>query len=202
MKEFFNKNGKKIIGVIILIIFIGVICFFAYKKQTPATINPAVKISDYKSIDLSSVTEEDNVQDVILLDLLDKSEVPAPSEEDINEYVDALDDFYTEYADELGIDKETFIAEYVGIDNFDEVARENAIQYLNSKVILEEIANREKIEFTDEDYDKYLETLIDGTVFDSVEAYKEQIEIYGETEDMREAAYFDKILNYIYDLNK
>ncbi len=201
MKNFCSKNKVLIaVGCVLTVILIG-FCIFTFTKKNTTQVNPDVKLSDYKSIDLSNVTEDENVQDVILLELLEHSEVPAPNEEDIQEYIKALDSFYTAYAEEVGVDKETFIKEYVGVEDFDSIARESAIQYLNSKAILEEIANREKIELTDEDYDKYLESLLPGTVFDNVDDYKAQIELYGETEDMKEAAYFDKVLNHLEEIN-
>lgn len=199
MKDIF-KDKKTILCVLLIgIVLVGGV---VYKNlNTNKNLNPNIKLSDYKHIDLSNVSEDTDVQDVILLDLLEKSEVPAPSEEEIKEYVDALDSYYNSYAESMGIDKETFMKEYVGIDNFDEIARENAIQYINSKAILNEISIKENIPFTDEDYDKYLESLIDGTTFDSVEAYKEYIDGVGETEDMKEAALFYKVLTYLEEEN-
>ena len=107
---------------------------------------------------------------------------------DMNKKEDTLKDY-------LYKNKKTNMVSVVNKDHKE--AKNAAIEYVKSKDILMEIAKKEKIELTDEDYENYLKELLEYTSYNSLEDFKNNIKENNQEKDMRETAYFEKILEFI-----
>lgn len=163
-----------------------------------------VKVADYSHINMEDNNSDLSEQEYILKYLLDNSDVKNYSQEDVDNYIKSLNDYYIEYSSYLGVDLKTYIKDYLKQteEEFNANAKNSAIEYVKTKNILLTIANKENIKLTDEDYELYLNKLLEQTSYNSLEDFKNNIIIENQEEEMKEAAFFDKIINYIINENK
>lgn len=183
--------------LIICLLFSCIFILSACGKDKNET-SVKLKTKNYNNIPISSENPEEDVASY----LLENVDVEC-SEEELNDYIKELEAYYINYSSYFGVDLDTYIKDYLGKtrEDFDKEARESAIEYVKTKAILLKIAKKEKIEFTDEDYEKYLEKMFEDTSYNSLDDFKLNIKDTGQEENMKESAYLNKILEYVVDLN-
>ena len=163
-----------------------------------------VNVCNYKNIDLSQNKDGLPQTEYVMQYLLDETKYDNYSKEDVNNYLKECKSFYEDYAKELGVDYDTYIKEYLKTSNdeFDKQMKEAAVNYVKEKDILLQIAKDENIELSDEDYEKYLESLVEKTGYNTVDDLKKEIKKNNEEDNIREAALLEKVAQYVVDLNK
>lgn len=197
---------KKIIKVFMLL-YITIFCIGCGNiKDTDikSLNNVEIKLCDYKNIDISNIDENLTEYEYIAKYLLNNCEVIEYPKEEVEDYLTELDAYYIEYASYLGVDYDTYIKDYLEKtkEEFENESRESAIEYVKTKYILLEIAKKENISLSDEDYDNYLNDLLPQTNYNSLENFKNNIISENEEESMKESALFDKIIKYVVLENK
>lgn len=191
----------KKIKILIPLILVSLSLFGCTGKQTldENGNNIGVKVCDYKNIDLTQNKDKENTSEYIMQYLLDNTQYNDYSQEDIDKYIEDSKKYYEEYAALMGVDYETYIKDYVKQtpEDFEKEIKKSAINYVKEKDILSTIANKENIEFTNEDYDNYLNEMLQYTYYNSLDDFKNSIIEKDEVDEMKEVAYFDKILKYL-----
>lgn len=162
-----------------------------------------VDVCDYSDIDLSLNDENLDNKEYVMQYLLDNTKYEDYSKEEVTSYIESSKAYYAEYASLMGVDYETYITTYTeySVEEFEKEIEKSGIAYVKEKDILLNIANNEGIDFTDEDYDNFLNELIGDTGYNSLEDFKNMIIAEGQEADMKEAAYLDKIVTYVVNLN-
>lgn len=185
-------------NILLILLLLVCVCILSACGKNKGETDAKVKSKNYKNIEITS----ENPKEEVANHLLENVEVEC-SEEDINDYIKELEAYYINYSSYFGVDLDTYIKDYLGKtrEEFDKEARESAIEYVKTKAILLEIAKKEKIELTDEDYELYLEEMFKDTSYNSLDDFKLNIKDNGQEENMRESAYLDKILKHIIDIN-
>lgn len=188
---------KKLTSLLLLILVFSLVGCNNVEKTSKVT------LCDYNNIDLSK-NNDLNENEYVAKYLLENSTVENYSKEEVEQYVTALEEYYNEYATSLNITFEEYITKTMNQtkEEFYKEAKNAAIEYVKSKDILMEIAKKEKIELTDEDYENYLKELLEYTSYNSLEDFKNNIKENNQEKDMRETAYFEKILEFIIAQNK
>ena len=200
-----NKKRIIVISVFITIIAITVIIFATkgINTNTHLTSNAKVKLCDYSNIDLKNNVDENKSDEQYVLEyLLTNSEVNNISQEEVNQYIEDSENYYKEYAALAGMTYEDYITDVLNTDleiykNDLKTAAEN---YVKTKAILETVADKEKIDFSNDDYEKYLEILCKETNYENVDALKQEIMIRQEEDEAKESAFSYKVTQHIIDM--
>ncbi|MGA1846170.1 trigger factor [Deferribacter abyssi] len=93
--------------------------------------------------------------------------------------------------DQLGLNKEKLVEEYWNL----------AEKQIKSALILNKIAEKEKIEVTDEEVDKKIEELA-SKLKKNVDEYKKELERFGGINNLKNNILTDKIFDFIFSKNK
>lgn len=146
-------------------------------------------------------TYETNRENELLDYLMDNSEIPLIPMSYINEYVDSMTTYYDSYASLYGVELEEFLTSYVGVtlDEFNSQAQTSALNYMQSTVLLQAIANEQGITLSDDEFTQYVTDFAEDNGYDSADDLLEALEENDETDEMREEALYSKIMDYLFE---
>lgn len=147
--------------------------------------------------DLAASKEEDAVNGAIyqLLDQIVESTELEVKDADIKQYVDDMIANYKSYADMYGMETEEFISSFFGCttEELKEQSKNDAKEEITYSLILSEIAKKENLGITQEEYE--------AEVKENLEEYEcENIEEFEKEYDKGEVIYtmlYDKVTNYL-----
>lgn len=116
----------------------------------------------------------------------ENTEVYEYPEEDVQALVEQVVSYYESYAEAYGTDYETLIVEQMGstVEDFEAQLEEMAKESIKEEMIIQAIAEKEKIEMDDETYEAELEKIATTNGYTSVDELKEAFE----EEDLKDAA--------------
>lgn len=118
--------------------------------------------------------------------VLDNTEVKEYPEDEVKELSDSLIDQYKTAAQYYGMEYDDFIEAQMGYttEEFEEQVDEAARSSVKQTMVVQAIADKEKIELSDEEYEKQLEQLAEDYEYPDVDSLKEA----AEEEDLKEIA--------------
>ena len=95
--------------------------------------------------------------------IIEGSEVISFPEAEYQARYNKLVDSYKSYAEAAGTDWDTYLKDQMGMteEQFETTAKQNAEQTVEAELILNQIARLEKIDLSDEDYESYLQDLLE-----------------------------------------
>lgn len=193
---------KKLLRLIIPIMALSCLLMGCQGNSTSSTDDKVYEI-DYENIDMSARPDSLTSEEYVLQCLLEKNDVGEASKKDIKSYVNDTIDYYTSYADSMGISYEDYVSNYLNqtAEEFETYLNSQASDYIKEKTILTSIAKADGIELTDEDYDAYLTSLLDSTYYNNIEDFKTNLENTNQSEIMHENALLNKVIDYVIDKN-
>lgn len=138
-------------------------------------------VEEYKAEIKKQLEEEaeTNYQDTLSQEVWDKvlenTEVKKYPKDEMEEMTSALREQYESAAEYYETDFATFLEEQMGMteEQFDEEAKSAVEATLKERMVTEAIADKEKIQFTDEEYDAELKELAELYGYEDVDALKE-----------------------------
>lgn len=149
-------------------------------------------VEEYKAEIKKQLEEEaeTNYQDTLAQEVWDKvlenTEVKKYPEDEMNEMMDSLKEQYESAAEYYEMDFATFLQDQMGMteEEFDEEAKSAVEATLKEKMVTEAIADKEKINYTEEEYEAEL---------------KELAELYGyeDVDSLLETADEDELKDYV-----
>lgn len=118
--------------------------------------------------------------------VLDNTEVKEYPEDEVKELSDSLIDQYKTAAEYYGMEYDDFIEAQMGYDveEFEKQVDEAAKSSVKQTMVIQAIADKEKIELSDEEYEKQLEQMAEDYGYPDVDSLKEA----AEEEDLKEIA--------------
>ena len=160
-------------------------------------------VEEYKKY-IKNVVEEENkhyseesAKQQLFQQVVQASEVLSYSEEELNNYKEYAKSYYSDYADYLGVDIETFYKENMGYqteEEYNNFIEEEAKSNLKTEYIILAIADAENIEVTDADVDAEIQNYIDNGYFETKEAVLDYISRDEITVNLK----YYKVLDVIY----
>lgn len=141
-------------------------------------------VEEYKA-EIKKQLEEDaenNYTDTLEQEVWDKvlenTEVKKYPEDEVEEMLDSLKEQYESAAEYYNTDFETFLSEQMGMteEQFDEEARSAVEASVKENMVTEAIADKEKIEVSDDIYEAELKELAEMYDYEDVDALKESAE--------------------------
>ena len=129
--------------------------------------------------------------------LMDKIEVEKYPEDAVNEQVQQMEDYYTQMASMYGIELTEFIETYLQTteDDFHAKIEEAAQQTAALEEAIRLIAEKQKLEPSDKEYEEMAKEYAQQAGMDDVDAYKEQV---GE-DVLKNAILVDVVTDYLVD---
>ena len=129
---------------------------------------------------------EDSLSQEVWQAVLDNTEVKKYPEEDVQEISDSLIEQYKSAAEYYGQDYETFIEEQMQttVEDFESQVEEAAKSSVKQTMVTEAIADKEKINLTDDVYEEQLKQMAEDYGYEDVDALKEA----ASEEDLKEIA--------------
>lgn len=118
--------------------------------------------------------------------VLDNTEVKKYPEDEVSEISDSLIEQYKSAAEYYGQEYEDFIQTQMGysVEDFEEQVDEAAKASVKQTMVTTAIAEKEKIQLSDEEYEKQLEQMVEDYGYTDVDSLKES----AEEEDLKEIA--------------
>lgn len=160
-------------------------------------------VEEYKA-EIKKQLEKDaetNYQDTLAQEVWDKvlenTEVKKYPEDELNEMVDSLREQYESAAEYYEMDFSSFLQDQMGMteEEFDEEARSAVEATLKEKMVTEAIADKEKIKYTDEEYEAELKELAELYGYEDVDSLKETTE----EEDLEDYVLGNTVKNWLVD---
>lgn len=136
--------------------------------------------------DEAETAYNDTLQSAVWEAVLDKTEVKKYKKKDVNKIADSLIEQYKSAAEYYGMDYEAFIEEQMGatIEQFESQVNEAAQSSVKQSMITEAIAEKEKLELTDKEYEEQYKKIAKANNYENVDALKE----VAEEDDLKEMA--------------
>ncbi len=106
---------------------------------------------------------ESNERLEVFNQIIEGSEVISFPEAEYQARYDKLVDSYKSYAEAAGTEWDAYLQDQMGMteEEFETTAKQNAEQTVEAELILNQIARLEKIDLSDEDYESYLQDLLE-----------------------------------------
>lgn len=159
-------------------------------------------VEDYKSA-LKTSLEEQKKQSVesdkmtSLRQLLyDNSEIVKYPEGALDDYIKEMTDYYTNYAASVELTLAEYLEQYMSMDEaqFQEEAKAVAEQNVGMELIINAIAEKEKITLSDDEYKELCAQYTEEFGFESEEQF---LEYYGGEEDVKMNMLSDKVMEFV-----
>ena len=154
--------------------------------------------------EMRSLLEESNEQDVrtqlesgVQDALLSQSEIKEYPEGAVDAQIQQANEYYSYIAGLYGIELSDYITQYLGTteENFNASVETAAQQTVQLDEAIKLIAEKERLEPTEEEYEEEIAQYAEDAGTDDVEAFKEQ---YGE-EELRMSVLREEVLGYLVD---
>lgn len=149
------------------------------KLETTDEYNAKIK---EELLDEKETEAENNIVSEMWQEVLDNSEVIKYPEEQVNEYIEELDNQFDEMAETYGMEKEDLWSSY-GLDDeeaYNEYIKDIAQDYVKEQMVLYYIAEQEGLTYSDEDADELREAIDEAGYDDESfkDNYGQEIEVY------------------------
>lgn len=140
---------------------------------------------------------KDTLQSSVWEAVLEKSKVKKYKKKDVNEVADSLIAQYKSAAEYYGMEYEAFIEEQMGttIEEFEEQVNTAAESSVKQSMVTEAIAEKEKLELTDEEYEAQLKKMAKTYGYEDTDALKEA----AEEDDLKEMALNNVVKEWLTD---
>lgn len=136
------------------------------------------------------------MQSAVLEALMEQVEVISLPEDEVNDNYNQIDEYYRQIAEMYGVEFDEFLTSYMGMTEgqFIEQATESAETYVKQGLVLELIAEKEKLTLSDKEYEEEVKNLAkDYGYEDDVDSF---VELYGE-ETIRKSLTEEKVLEFL-----
>lgn len=168
--------------------------------------------ADYKTVEdlkksvseyLNSTAENDYEvarENAVLDYIISNSEIPKIPVTYIDEYKADMKSYYENYAELYGMEYSEFLQSYMNVseDEFNTQTETSAINYMQSTLVLEAIAKKDKITLSDEDFNKYVENFASKNGYESSDTLLSTLETNGETDKMKSEALYNKVMESLF----
>ncbi len=123
-------------------------------------------------------TYESSLEDEVWQAVMDNTTVKQYPDGEVDKVKNQLVEQYKSYAGMYGMEYEDFIQQAMGttVEDFDAKASEMAENNVKSRMAAEAIAQKEKIELSDDAYESELEDIAEEYGYEDVDALKESVE--------------------------
>ena len=141
-----------------------------------------IHVEDYVEFTRNLMEEQnreyykENYSDILFRDVVSASVLKNYTDEELQEYIDYANNYFEEYAANLGIPFETYRKENLGFeteDEYNEYIKNESLDNLKTKFIIEAIADAENIVITQDDIEAEIEEYMEYNGFESREAVLE-----------------------------
>ena len=135
--------------------------------------------------------------DYLFRNVVEDSVLKDYTDEDLQEYIDYANEYFTEYAQSLNVSFETYRKENLGFETqeeYDNYIKEEALANLKTKFIIEAIAEEENITISQEEIEEEINNYITYNGFENKEAV---LEFVTEDEIVVNLKYY-KVMDLIY----
>lgn len=166
-----------------------------------------IKVGQYKGISADGYDSDSNESDSDNLEaiknglfdtVISNSELGTYPEEDFNRYVEYSNQYYSDYAEYLKVDLNTFITENLGLESeekYNEYILDEARKNLLREYVITAISEEEGITISDAEIDEEINNYIEQGSF----ATEEDVLDYISREEIALNLKYYKILDIIYD---
>lgn len=126
--------------------------------------------------------------------VLENTEVNKYSEEDIKEFTDSTIEQYKMAAQYMDMEYEEYLEQNgTTVEDFEKWVEDSARENIKQTLALKAIAEKEKLQLTDEEYKKQLEEMAKSYGYEDVDALKEEA---GE-EDLKDIALYNVVVEWL-----
>ena len=141
-----------------------------------------IHVEDYVEFTRNLMEEQnreyykENYSDILFRDVVSASVLKNYTDEELQEYIDYANNYFEEYAANLGIPFETYRKENLGFeteDEYNEYIKNESLDNLKTKFIIEAIADAENIIISQDDIEAEIEEYMEYNGFESREAVLE-----------------------------
>ena len=168
-----------------------------------ANITDADTVEEYKTnlrTQLEKQAEEsarNQLMSYVQTELLENIEVKKYPEDKVDELVTEMEDYYTQMAAMYGVELTEFIVNYLGTteDDFHSRIKESAQQTVAINEAVKLIAEKQKLQPSDEEFEKRAKEYAEQSGMDDVTAFMEQV---GE-DTLKEQIQLDLVMEYLAD---
>lgn len=140
---------------------------------------------------------EAELESSVQTELMDNVEVKGYPEDRVEELKQQMTDYYTQLASMYGVELSEFIETYMQVteDDFNAEIDDSVRQNVALEETLKLIADKQRLEPTEEEYETGMAEYAEEAGYDDVEEYTAQV---GEDE-LRLAILYDKVMDYLVD---
>ncbi len=158
-------------------------------------------VEEYRDMVRKSMEEEFaaaydyNVRMEVITKLMEVCSTGEPAEEKVEKYKQQNLEGIESEAAYYGVDKETFVADYLGMtmEELEEEAEAGAKETAKQVLVCLAIAEKEGIELTDAQVDEEIEVVYEGWGYASIEEFKEN----NDMELIRESILIGKVIDFL-----
>lgn len=119
-------------------------------------------------------TRQSQLQSEVLEALSEQVEVKKYPDGDVDKEYQAVEDYYTAYAQQYGMELADFLETYMNMteDDFKKKAKEVAEESVKKKLACELLAKKKKLEPSDKEYEKKVEEYAEKAGYEDVDAFR------------------------------
>lgn len=160
-------------------------------------------VDDYKKAVKESLekqaqqTVDDNFNNLVWQTVLDNTEVKNYPSKDVNELYDMIINQYKSAAESSGLSYEDFIKAQMNqtVESFEKTVKESAQKSVKQNMVIDAIADKEKLEPTDKEYEKEYEKIAESYGYSDVETMKKA----ASEDDLKEIALGNIVKQWLAD---
>lgn len=126
--------------------------------------------------------------------MLENTEVSKYPEDEVKELCDATIEQYKSIAEYMGMEYEDYLEQNgTTAEDFEKQVEDSAKENVKQTMALKAIAEKEKLELSDEEYEKQLEKIAKSYGYEDVDALKEA----AEEEDLKDIALYNVVVDWL-----
>lgn len=157
-------------------------------------------VDEYKEEVKKQLTQqaEDNyksqLNSAVWQKVLENTEVSKYPEDEVKELCDATIEQYKSIAEYMGMEYEDYLEQNgTTAEDFEKQVEDSAKENVKQTMALKAIAEKEKLELSDEEYEKQLEKIAKSYGYEDVDALKEA----AEEEDLKDIALYNVVVDWL-----
>lgn len=171
-----------------------------FNDEFVASISEECKTTDeyreYVKNDLQTTADDDNLstaKEDLLSTAVSNAKVSGCSDKLYNLYYNQMTNDYTNYASQWGMDFESFITNYMGMDM--DQFKDFVLDQVYEMEVVQTIASKEKIEVTNDEYKENVQKIVDDNGWESVDELEDS---YSKTY-LKNSMLRDEVLDFLYE---
>lgn len=131
--------------------------------------------------------------------ILNTCKVKSLKKEEVYDYYEGLVSYYLSYANSFGYAMETFCQTFFNMteEEFKKEMAKMSIDYISFTSIIKEIAKKEFISISDEEYNDYLEDIVNEFEYNSKDELIQELQENNEEENFKEEILIKKVIDFI-----